>query len=359
MAKHCFFITGQPRSGTSLLSEIIGHYPETITIQQPLPLLLYHLKTVYNKQQNTSNYYPITPLFSERFDEVSWLQFLAEYQIDVESLAQIAKEGQTYSGVYEPGFLTSLELTQRSSFREVLAEFPSSAIKEVFAEEWIPYFIKENMPTLLIIRDSRDMMASLLKGEQMGDLRGFYFHLLLWRKSVAFALEYQNSPFFKYIQLEHLLVDLPASLYDLGVFLGDDKFPELLRQGVLDKSKWKGNSNVFINGSSKILKTSSRKEYLTEGQCLFVETICYAEMKTLGYKMEVIGEQIPDNIVLINDPIPFYKEGFPSEWLWNENSRKQEMKRFQLLQSEKVKKVDILNNFIFLSSYKQLKIDVR
>jgi hypothetical protein len=82
-------------------------------------------------------------------------------------------------------------------------------------------------------------------------------------------------------------------------------------------------------------------------------------MKTLGYKMDVSSEQIQQNIASIIDPIPFYKEGFPFQWLWNENSQKQEIKRLQLLHTEKVKEVDVLNNFIFLSSYKQLKVDVR
>lgn len=359
MHKQTIFITGQPRSGTSLLCEIVGHYPQICAVQQPLPLVLYHLADLYHKQQNKQNYYPITPLFLEDFDEQNWLYFLQNQQLDQPTIADLAKQSQNYSGVYSPNYLSSLKVGKQSTLKELITTKERIAIKEVFAEDWIPYFLELQLPTLLIIRDPRDVIASLLQGEQMGDLRGFYYHLLMWRKSVAFALNYQSHHHFKFIQLKHLLNELPHQLTELAQFLGTDDFPAALYNNEL-LSQWAGNSNVTANNTNKISRESNRADFLTIEQIQFIETVCYAEMKTLGYKLSTTVKELVQNIESINDPVPFDKKDFPSRWLWNKTSQKNEITRLSLLLNKDHQEKQILSqHFIFLSSFKQLQQSVR
>ena len=351
-----FFITGQPRSGTSLICEIIGQYPKKKSISQSLPLLLYFLSNTFSQQQKQSNYYPITPLFLENeSDQDAWFSFLANLHISKTKFKEIALKSQSYSGVYSPSFLGSHFSDFEGSFFDLIRKTSSFAIKEVFAEDFIPYFLKLKAPTLLIIRDPRDMIASLLSGKQMGDLRGFYFHLLMWRKSVAFALNYKSDPNFKFILLEDLLDDLPFHLTKLERFLGDDKFAKELLKGNLISSQWKSNSNCEEIPHQKIIKTSDRKDRLTADQILFIETICFVEMKTLNYNIPWDEDTLEFQLKRIKDPIDFKREGFPSHWVWNEASRNQELKRLHLLNRTKKNEATIKKYFLFSLTYKKLK----
>jgi hypothetical protein len=351
-----FFITGQPRSGTSLLCEIIAHYPKIKSVPQPFPLLLYFLSSTFNEQQNQSKYYPITPLFLENntFQDY-WLSFLTNYDVPKKKMSEIVLKSQRYSGVYSKSFLKNQFDNFEGSFYDLINKTSSCVIKEVFAEDYIPYFLHLKTPTLLIIRDPRDMIASLQEGNQMGDLRGIYFHLLMWRKSVAFALEYNSSPHFKFILLEDLLNDLPSQLKALESFLGNQHFPTGLLEGKLIFSEWKSNSNSEDIPKQVISRTSDRKDHLTQEQKVFIETICFPEMKALNYAIDWPVNKLEHYLQNIADPISYVKEAFPSNWVWTENTSNQELKRIKLLKTTEQNQEIIKKYFLFSSSYKHLK----
>lgn len=347
------FITGQPRSGTSLLCEIVGHYPKTASVSQPLPLFFHHLKSVYNQQQNHISYYPITPLFlEEKQNTKQWIKFLDSYKFLNNSLKELSVKNQAYSGTYSSTIYN--KDSNKKDFSSLLSQF--AAIKEVFSEDFIPYFLSHESKTILIIRDPRDMIASLLQGRQMGGLRGFYYHLLLWRKSVAFALHYNDDSNFLAITLENLLNKLPKHLIEIENFLGSSLFPKNLFNGELSTSKWKSNSNCKQIIDKKIDNNSDRRKLLSKNQIEFIETICFVEMKALGYKTKMKVDNLRKSIYSVTDPILFNKKNFPPVWLWNKNARNQELQRLNLLTSKKVNDDEIESYFIFITSYKKLKI---
>lgn len=296
------FVTGQPRSGTTLT----GHLKalDKPFLNQTLTLFFYELFG------NDNRFYPFVP------DNIDYIHVKLLKRFSESQIKEIVSKSFEYSGVYGKEYLNKINVNIQSIF-DILESFKPCVFKEVFAEDLIPYFVEKGIPCTLIIRDPRDVIASLLQGDQMGGLRGVYYHLLFWRKSVAYYHEYQNHELVECIKLEELSV------------------PE---------------STEFNNSNFMNQETSSRLSFLETEMKAFIEQICFPEMIALGY----ISDR-PEQIE-IKEPLPNYPKNFPDRWVYDQRTAIMEKKRIEyLLHQNHLEDEVIRTNFIFNNNFKKLQ----
>jgi hypothetical protein len=98
---------------------------------------------------------------------------------------------------------------------------PGAAVfggKETICEEFLPYLLDRGCACVLILRDPRDVLASLNHGrgtDFAGPLKPTLFNVRNWRKSVAFALHLTGHPRFAWMRYEDL-VARPLECVDRG-----------------------------------------------------------------------------------------------------------------------------------------------
>jgi hypothetical protein len=88
--------------------------------------------------------------------------------------------------------------------------------KETLWEEMLPFLLERGAAGVIILRDPRDVLASLNHGrgaEYGGRLKPTLFNIRNWRKSAAFALHLERHPRFLWLRYEDL-VTRPREVLD-------------------------------------------------------------------------------------------------------------------------------------------------
>jgi len=291
-----FFITGCVRSGTTLLEKLLCNHPELSALSQPFPSLYIKIKKAFINSLGIDEYFVLSnyvgenrycfndfdaylnkELFSSSFvqDEINSsysgnLTFNLKYEI---------KNEQNFKGVYEL-------LTKQNSHNSNAKLFGS---KEVLCEEFAPYFIKNGIKVIHIVRDPRDVISSIKKGDGdkfIGNVKPLLFELRNWRKSVQFAIQFQGNPNFMSLNYEDLVQDTDESLLKICGFLNVEAFnPEAFNQGIRTQRGDIWSSNSSFGGVSGTISSSSigkHKELLSQDVNNYISTICLPELNKLS-----------------------------------------------------------------------------
>lgn len=347
-------VTGYLRSGTTLLEKLLHAHDQVSVGAQPAPLLFVRMKELFLEDRGLRAVdYPLGHLFLEdRYGRDEFERFLRERIVTAGELEAVLERQRQYSGWktpalepywgrLRPGTLIELFRQLTCALSELHAT-PGATVcgaKEVVCEEFIPYFLREGARVVLVVRDVRDVIASLNfgRGESfVGRSVPTLFALRKWRMSVAFGLAHEQQERFLLVRYEDLVRRFPQTLQRLTDFLGLAPFKECaFDKGILDQSGalWKGNSSF---GEFKVVDDRSVGSYrrVLPEECLrYVELLAGPELRALGYEPAANPE--PDQVARIasafREPVPCTREQFAADYSTDPDRVEQERARLAAL----------------------------
>ena len=301
MRRYCF-ITGFLRSGTTLVEKLVHALPGACVGPQPFPFLYHDTKRAFLRTRGIEDErYPLGHLFGEdRYRLEDFEAFLARHRLTREAVAESFSRMRHYSGWKLPAIAAHAGSVGGGSFVQVyralcdglprILEREASSLvgaKEVFCEEFVPYFLDQGVSVVLVVRDIRDVVTSLKfgMGTNYGNLALPLLHVVRqWRKSVAFALELFGVPGFRMVRYEDLVSSAQVQLEELALHLGSPPAPagaidELRDQ---DGRSWEGNSSFApVRGVSRD-PVGRFVGKLPRSWVAAIESLCGPEMRAIG-----------------------------------------------------------------------------
>lgn len=293
---HLLFITGMQRSGTTLLERMIAGHPQASILSQPFPLLYVEAKRDFlSGLGRAASRYPLGHLFGEcGYRQSDFDGHLARLEFGAARLADVFEQMRGYSGQYtrfdavalrsalaQAGPAGFARLTER--LHDALCPGPGAIVKgskETICEEFLPHLLDSGWRCVVIVRDPRDVVASLNHGrgqEFGGKLKPTLFNVRNWRKSVAYALQLERRERFSYLRYEDLVADPLGSIRNLLESLG------LAAVRDADLGGWSGNSSHGERSGVSTESVGAHRRVLPAEVARFVEATCLPEMRTLGY----------------------------------------------------------------------------
>jgi hypothetical protein len=326
MTGRSLFVTGAQRSGTTLLEKLLSCHPEVSLLSQPFPYLFLEAKQAFLRSLGCPPArYPLGDLFLEtRYEPGDFADFVADFVVEESRLLALFADMQGYSGQYTrlpPAAVEAAAVVLRGrplgplvrQLYRVLAPRPQAPItggKEVLCEEFLSPLLAGGFSAALILRDPRDMIASLNHGrgpEHGGRLKPTLFNLRNWRKSVAHLLALAATPRCAWVRYEDLVVDargcLAAVLQALDLELEQDLPSELVLSDGMGRT-WAGNSSRGPRTAIDDASVGAFRDTLPPEVIRYVEAACWPEMRVLGYATELERRQIPGCLVDFVDPYP-------------------------------------------------------
>ncbi|MDP5255397.1 MULTISPECIES: sulfotransferase [unclassified Vibrio] len=295
------FLTGMMRSGTTLLQKSLDQHPElNVSYQNKTSLFLNEVKSFHenlgiNKYHLLSHYSPNEHYNLENITK--WLN--------------------------KNNFLDSLKT---SDFDK------KNGLKEVLAEEFLPYLTEKNIKCINIIRDPRDVLSSMSFGngfEHTGLERPILFDLKNWRKSVLISQYLKDNKNLLTIKMEDLLLDPKDSLEKIYSFLDIEKLPFEILIKKLNEQEWKSNSSF---GQKKAFDSSvigNYKKVLPIKVREYVEAICFKEMEAMEYKTSKLDSK--EKIILeFTEPFEIKRKEFKSNYTSSKENIQYELNRSTL-----------------------------
>lgn len=296
------FITGMGRSGTTLLDKLLSNHKDIEILSQPFPLLFTEFKKAFLSTLGITKYYVLNDnCFDDDYDIEEFNSFLTTEKINFCDIEKVFEKMKNYSGQmtkislnipYQDSysFLELYDLTLKSNLLK--NEVMYFGAKEIMSEEFMPFFIQNNTKVIIIIRDPRDVVASVnypQKEKYLGDKKPILFILKSWRRTIEYISFHKNNPnliFLKYEDLVHAPYEL---LYKITSFLGVESFSlDHFENGIYDRDQnlWKANSSFdtqtsFISSKS----VGGYKKVLANDEIDYIETTCKNEMAIMNYPL--------------------------------------------------------------------------
>ena len=330
MASSTLLVTGMQRSGTTLLEKLLASHPDVSVLSQPFPLLFVEAKRAFLRDRlGESSAYPLGPLFpEERYVPEDLARFLSEWRLGPREVRGVFAAMEGFSGQYtrlRPGELdTALSGLAPGDLMDIVSHLyralsgaPGARVhggKETICEELLPFLLARGCRGIVILRDPRDVLASLNHGrgrEHGGRLKPTLFNLRNWRKSVAFALHLESCPLFAWLRYEDLVARPLEALSPLASLLEIPSFEEdLFASGIRERDGriWEGNSSRgALHGVSGASVGAWRKVLAPEA-ARFAEAACYPELVRLGYPVSLAWEEVPEILASFEDPYGLERE---------------------------------------------------
>ncbi len=304
------FITGFPRSGTTLVEKIIGNQKGAYVAHQLFPTLFLNVKEEFLKLQGISRPYPFLPNPSIEEQE-DFFHYLTNAVFTVNQVNSWMMEGFDYVAMGEKQVLKELPLVEGSLIEVVshMLQYLGSdsdtvfGFKDVMMDEFISYFEQEGMKTITVIRDPRAVIYSLINSNEMGAYRPTLFNLQVWKRGLRNAKQ-SNSYIVKY---EDLVQHFDTGIENLGIHIGlkvsADVFP--LRKN--NNEVWSSNSSFKESNSLSTKSLSAFTDKLSQETISYIETICFDEMNELNYSRS-ITERV--SIRQLKEPFPVTHQAF-------------------------------------------------
>ncbi|MBO6797757.1 sulfotransferase [Maricaulis sp.] len=301
MTRLCF-ITGAPRSGTSLLINLLGQHQEVRARSQPAPLLPVGLKAEFLKSARPRHWPDTYPLADQQFASFTPPEAFTEFlQSSVPARdfwthwldAMVGYSGQYTAPQTPRAGLGALEnrraIEALAAYIQWAAE-PEAATsviawKEVFGEELLPAWLAEGHTGILVIRDPRDSINSQLTGrgeDYAGASRPLLYLCRQWRKSALYALALEAQGRFHHLRYEDLVKRPTLTLKSLS---GLD-YPENPKPG-----SWDTNSSFEEFHDVSTSSIGRHRQHMREPVARFIDALCFEEMTALGYTPDISANQ--------------------------------------------------------------------
>jgi hypothetical protein len=368
------FITGLYRSGSTLLEKLLHNHGNILVGGQPFPYLYFDVKKEFLDSLHLERRYPLGQMFLEDdYRMEDFYRFLSQEQITEDSIIEIIQRMQGYSGQTTQGFSqylldkgvrSGMFETVYSGLMNQLVDFLGgedlvyAGSKEIFCEEYIPFFLKRDIKCVVILRDPRDVIASLNYGKgslYTGDVRPTLFIIRQWRQSVSFCLSLDGHPYFFYLKYEDLVNDLWFYLDKITEFLDVPKFSrDQFQEGIIDQdgTLWKGNSSFSEHSFVSSTSVGKYAEVVPEQTIRYIEYLCQPEFNALGYENNY---EIDDKILhKFSEPLEVTHKSFNKDFSVDPAHIHQEEERFSQLK-KKIDENEQMRWFIFPEAYQKLR----
>jgi hypothetical protein len=329
------FITGAQRSGTTLLEKLLGGQRSISLLSQPFPLLFVEAKGAFLRSVGSdTDRYPLGHLFRERrYEPSAFDAFLRGWRTSPEDLRMLFVRMEAYSGQYTKFSASVLnaaleQVSTGDDFAGVVSRLDHALAarrdarwfgsKETICEELVPYLLDRGFRCAIILRDPRDVIASLNHGrgrEFGGEIKPTLFNIRSWRKSVAFARAMESHPRFHWCRYEDLVCDTSSTMARLTGALGISSVDEPL----MDET-WRGNSS---HGELQGISTSSvgaYREVMPPLAARLIEAACLPEMQTLGYETSMTRDEAMDVLAQLTEPYDGVRPGMEEDAATAENA---------------------------------------
>jgi Sulfotransferase domain/Sulfotransferase family len=327
------FITGYPRSGTTLLEKILHNHEDISIGSQPFPVVYYKIKEAFYANKGIKPpVFPLGHLFVERHYKIEeFTGFLAKFEIPKALIKRAFIDMEGYGGQKTPIRYEHLTNVKPGKFINVYKQLINivaamygkansgcKGSKEAFCEEFVPAFLSANVKVIVIIRDPRDVLTSINFGrgaEFAGRTLPTLYILRNWRKSVAISLVYNRHSNFMLIRYEDLVNNYMKVLKRLTDFIKVSPYSgEEFNNGILDQdgNVWSANSSF---GQQNFISNASIGRYktlLSEETIRYVESICYTELQAMGYEITACKEGIDEPAIRkFREPFKIYRKELP------------------------------------------------
>jgi hypothetical protein len=336
------FVTGCQRSGTTLLEKLLGAQERISILSQPFPLLFVEAKRAFLRTLGFGDdRYPLGHLFHDtRYEAGAFADFLGRWRSTPAELRWLFDRMESYTGQYTR-FTAQLldEAFARvpadadfagvvSTLDRLLAPRPAVFVgsKETTCEEFVPPLLQRGFRCALLIRDPRDVVASLNhgRGRQFGgDIKPTLFTVRSWRKSVAVALAMEGHARFHWCRYENLVVNPGGELLRLATTIGVDPVDEAgasseMRDAAGDV--WAGNSSFTDHRGVSASSVGAYRTILDAGVAKMIEATCLPELQLLGYETGLDTSEALRVIHQFREPYPMTREGMEHDWATPENA---------------------------------------
>lgn len=353
MEHSTLFLTGMQRCGTTLLDKLLSAHSKISILSQPFPLLFIEAKRSFLQQSGKDGAeYPLGNLFLQNESAERFAEYLMSYSPDRGTILDLFRRMGDFSGQYtrfdEARVEAIVERLPSGNFAQIISRlycelaYKSGAKwfagKETICEEFLPDLLDQGWKCLIIVRDPRDMLASLNCGRGQGHggkLKPTLFNLRNWRKSIAFVLHLQNDPGFLWLRYEDLVTHPIQSLNRLAEELGVIPFTEnLFAEGIKDQKGdlWQSNSSHYPSTRINRSSVEKYKSTLPPDVVSYAEACCYPEMRYLGYPLSLRWEETVEVIRTFEEPYEIERESLRSYYL-DAMRKDEELQRIELLSS--------------------------
>lgn len=306
------FVTGAIRSGTTLLTQLISSSLGTVAAMQPIPLFLVRLKAEFLSEQGAQKWHVAYPLaddiFSTSFDQNEFLGFLERRTISRSEAVRWLIADACYSGVlhHPTEWAERLDGWAGGSLHDLCNHYLTDGVvrretvvwKEVFSESYIPYFVQNEVPSIIIIRDPRDVVLSQsVEGayKHVGLTRPLLYQIRQWRKSVAWALWLKKHAMGNVVQFEDLL-NSPTSV--VGDAL-NSLVPNSFQKVELETFSARPNSSFSVSAGIDRSAIGRYKNNLDDETRKFVEAACFPEMEVFGYTPTISRQECLERLGVV------------------------------------------------------------
>ena len=349
------FVTGMQRSGTTLLSRLLDGHPALSILAQPFPLVFVQAKREFLRGVGEAQaQYPLDPLFPERrFTLDDFTRFLSCHRFEAETLTRVFAEMAAFDGQYtrpSPDMLdralgelraggfaaTVSQLYQALSSKAEAAVFGG---KETICEEFIPHMLDRGAACLVIVRDPRDVFASLHYGTGArfgGRPKPALFVARHWRKSVAFALHLESHPRFAWVRYEDFVDQPLAHLNRIAGRLGLDPFTDAMAASALrdaDGGDWPGNSSHTRHHGVSRGSVAAYRGLLPPHVTAYLEAVCYPELRCLGYPVQARRPDLAASMRGFVEPFPIERPGL-TDYSTDPARQQEELDRDEAIRAE-------------------------
>lgn len=339
MNPNYFFISGYVRSGTTLLDKLLCNHPNISALSQAFPSLFIAIKKRFLKKINADSYYSLSHYCGEKcYTPCDFFSFLNNELISADYINHTLNSG--YSGQYTKVSVPNLnEMTFIEWYKMLVFEnkhrLNANVIgdKEVLCEEYVPYFVKNNIKVVHIIRDPMDVVNSIYFGggkKYIGSIKPILFTLHNWRKSAQLALQLSKHPNFLLVHYEDLVTNQKSALNHVFSFLEvENEALSILSNKMRDQAEkiWFSNSSFQSTNNVNVNRIGGYRKNLSTSLIEYINVICYPELEQLSYR--VLSGNGTDVINKFTEPFEVNDKHISHDYSCNDESKKIEIKRFE------------------------------
>jgi hypothetical protein len=261
------FIVGAPRSGTSLLRNLLNRHPAIGLCDET-----YFFYYVYGRRRAFGELSDpeARRRVIERYLAISRIQRL---RLDLQALVDcLQREGTTYPSFFAALLRFYAGAHQRRRWGE---KTPQHALVTEVLHEWYPH-----CRVIHLVRDPRDVVSSLL--QMPWGSRSVLTNTRLWLRCVRAAERSQHRANHLLVRYEQLVADPEAELRRICSFVAEDYCPQLLVAGgtAAVDAWWFERAQAPVTRD----RCGAWQQHLTRQQVRAVEWIAGAQMRRLGYE---------------------------------------------------------------------------